>query len=334
MRVFFVISTVFAVSQCLQQEEWDAFKNKFGKVYENKTEEDSRFKIYAANNKFISEHNARYNNGTESFSMEINHFADLTEEEFRRHHLGFNKPCVNREDPDMKFHEAPKNGEGLPGNVDWREKGAVTPVKDQGQCGSCWAFSVTGALEGQHHRQTGQLLSLSEQQLVDCTRHLVFGNNGCNGGFTTRAFRYLRRAGADTEQVYPYLGKDSKCRFSSGGVGANMTGYTKINRNDQLALKDAVANVGPVSVAIAVHKSFRFYKQGVYYEPGCGAGLILLLNHAVLAVGYGSEGGHDYWLVKNSWGHSWGDQGYIKIVRNFKNGCGIAEIASYPTVNV
>jgi len=210
--------------------------------------------------------------------------------------------------------------------VDWRTKGAVTPVKNQGQCGSCWSFSATGSMEAAHFFATGSLVSLSEQNLVDCST--AEGNQGCNGGWMDQAFEYvIKNHGIDTESSYPYKATGpNRCQFNAANVGATISRYTDVAKGSEAALESA-ANQRPVSVAIdAGHSSFQMYKSGVYYEPACSQ---TSLDHGVLVVGYGNEGS-DYWIVKNSWGASWGQQGYILMSKGRNNNCGIASAASYP----
>ncbi len=179
------------------------------------------------------------------------------------------------------------------------------------------------------YRKTGQLVSLSEQNLIDCSSS--YGNHGCQGGVMDSAFRFMiANKGDDTESSYPYEMRQGKCRFNPNYVGATIRSYADISRGSESSLKSAVGTVGPVSVAIdASHSSFQFYRDGVYVEPSCSS---TRLDHGVLVVGYGTENGQDYWLVKNSWGTNWGESGYIKMARNRYNQCGIATQASYPIV--
>ncbi|KAG8265837.1 hypothetical protein J6590_085392 [Homalodisca vitripennis] len=218
----------------------------------------------------------------------------------------------------------------LPKHLDWRKKGAVTEVKDQGSCGSCWAFSATGSLEGQQYLKSKKLVSLSEQNLLDCSA--AEGNNGCHGGLMDKSFTYVQKNnGIDTEASYPYDGYVGTCRYNATNNGATDTGYVDITSGSEKALQKAVATVGPISVAIdGSHTSFKHYKSGVYQNPYCSS---IYLSHAVLAIGYGSaKKGGAYWLVKNSWGTDWGMKGYVMMARNHDNMCGIATMASYPKV--
>jgi len=311
--------------------EWFIFKAHHKKVYKSPIEEGYRMKIFLDNKRKIVEHNRRYEMKEVGYKLGMNKYGDMLHHEVINTLNGFNKSVseVSEQSVGATFIE-PANVE-LPTEVDWKKKGAVTAIKDQGQCGSCWAFSSTGALEGQHFRQTGVLVSLSEQNLVDCSSK--YGNNGCNGGLMDNAFRYVKEnRGLDTEKSYPYEAENDKCRYNPRNSGASDVGFVDIPEGDEKKLKAAVATMGPISVAIdASHESFHLYSEGVYYEPDCSAEN---LDHGVLIVGYGteSETGEDYWLVKNSWGETWGEKGYIKMARNRDNHCGIASSASYPLV--
>lgn len=292
-------------------------------------------KIFTDNKLKIAKHNQLYELGQVSYKLKLNKYSDLLHHEFVATLNGFNRTALKYDGSEsVKIDEpitfiSPANVE-IPKQVDWRTKGAVTPVKDQGHCGSCWSFSATGALEGQHFRKTGVLVSLSEQNLIDCSGK--YNNNGCNGGLMDNAFQYIKdNGGIDTEKAYPYDALDESCRYTPDASGATDKGFVDIPSGDELKLKQALATIGPVSVAIdASHQSFQFYSEGVYVEPECSAEN---LDHGVLAVGYGTdEKGQDYWLVKNSWGTTWGDKGYVKMARNMENQCGIATQSSYPLV--
>lgn len=325
-----IVLAVIAVGSALPidsdfDSQWDAFKTFHGKKYAA-SEDDLRRLIWEENLKRVALHNLEASIGKHTYTLAMNEFADLSGEEFSKIVLG---SCIIQK----------RNGTGatflkseyiqVPAAVDWREKNLVTPMKDQKQCGSCWAFSTTGSLEGQHAKKTGKLVSLSEQQLVDCAGK--FGNFGCNGGLMDNAFKYITaNGGIDTEISYPYEARDGHCRFNKATIGATVAGFSDIPEGDEDALTQAIAAVGPISVAIdASHFSFQLYHAGVYYERRCSS---TRLDHGVLAVGYGTEDGEDFFLVKNSWGLSWGQKGYINMARNRKNNCGIATSASYPLV--
>ena len=322
-------------------EEWLSFKAKFNKTYSDPAEDNYRFKVFLGTKHKIARHNQRQANGLHSYTLGINKFADLTQSEFvrtmngYRPHLKRAQSFVDLNEPHVRraLLEADDDETvDLPKSVDWRQHGYVTPVKDQGHCGSCWAFSSTGALEGQHFKKTGNLISLSEQNLVDCSRK--YGNMGCDGGLMENAFKYIRdNHGVDTENSYPYEAHDDKCRFKNKTVGADDKGYMEIPQGDERKLTQAIAMKGPVSIAIdASQESFRLYDGGVYDEPACG-NQQENLDHGVLVVGYGTDAVHgDYYLVKNSWSETWGEAGYIKMARNRDNQCGVATSAVYPVV--
>ncbi|CAN6699151.1 unnamed protein product [Malus baccata var. baccata] len=296
------------------------FAHRYGKKYESAEEMKLRYEIFLENKKLIRSTNRK---GL-SYTLAVNRFADWSWEEFARHRLGAAQNCSATTKGNHKLTDAV-----LPESKNWKEEGIVTPVKDQGHCGSCWTFSTTGALEAAYVQAFGKQISLSEQQLVDCAGD--FNNNGCNGGLPSQAFEYIKyNGGLDTEAAYPYVGVDGACKFSSENVGVQVVDSVNITLGAEEELKHAVAFVRPVSVAFQVVQSFRFYKSGVYTSDTCGSSS-MDVNHAVLAVGYGVEDGVPFWLIKNSWGQSWGDNGYFKMEYG-KNMCGVATCASYPVV--
>ena len=302
---------------------------KYGKLYEDDLEELRRYTIWQSKRVYVNEHNSHANRF--GYTLAINTFSDMSNDEINTHYKGLKMVTQQFADFNVSttrlFKSDPKFN--APQSLDWREVGAVTPVKNQKQCGSCWSFSATGAIEGQHYLKTNQLVSVSEQNLIDCSRG--YGSLGCNGGNPIQAFAYVRdNGGIDTEGSYPYEGDEGTCRFSSSSVGATVSGYVQIPTSES-ALLEAVTTIGPISVAIdASHSSYQLYHSGVYYEPLCSSSN---LDHAVLVVGYGTQDGQDYWLVKNSWGsEDWGMDGYMMMARNMNNNCGIATFASYPTV--
>ncbi|XP_072022916.1 procathepsin L-like [Amphiura filiformis] len=327
--VLFTLAVAFAADPSLD-ESWEEWKTTHSKYYESQ-EEVLRRAVWEDNLATINKHNSEYSLGKHTFTLQMNHLGDLTNKEINIMLNGFQGATNRTAGRASLLSSLMKNlYVDLPDTVDWRPKGYVTEVKDQKQCGSCWAFSATGSLEGQHFKATGKLVSLSEQQLVDCSTK--YGNHGCGGGLMDNAFRYIKaNGGDDTEVCYPYEAKNDACRYQKNCEAATLTGFVDIPTGDEMSLKTAVANIGPISVAIDASKStFHYYKTGVYNDPTCSS---TKLDHGVLAVGYGTdpEGG-DYWLVKNSWGGAWGEMGYIMMSRNKHNQCGIATQASYPTV--
>lgn len=217
-----------------------------------------------------------------------------------------------------------------PEAMDWRTRNAVTEVKDQANCGASYAFSTTGSLEGAYALAYGRLSSLSEQNLIDCS--VPEGNTGCHGGNMYNSFMYIVfNDGIERERNYHYQGMQMPCNFTSGGVGATMSGVVTIPMGSEYDLMAAVSYAGPVSVAVdASSTSFRFYSSGVYDSVRCSS---YNVNHAMLATGYGKHSeSHDYWIVKNSWGPNWGVSGFIFMSRGRYNQCGIATDALYPSL--
>ncbi|CAJ2649964.1 unnamed protein product [Trifolium pratense] len=296
------------------------FANRYGKRYDTVDEMKLRFKIFSENLELIKSTNKK----RLSYRLGVNHFTDWTWEEFRTHRLGAAQNCSATLKGNHKMTDA-----NLPEEKDWRKEGIVTKVKDQGQCGSCWTFSTTGALEAAYAQAFGKNISLSEQQLVDCAG--AFNNFGCNGGLPSQAFEYIKyNGGLESEEAYPYTGENGLCKFSSENVAVQVLGSVNITLGAEDELKHAIAFVRPVSVAFEVEGDFRLYKKGVYTSTTCG-NTPMDVNHAVLAVGYGVEDGVPYWLIKNSWGGDWGDHGYFKMELG-KNMCGVATCSSYPVV--
>lgn len=301
--------------------EFRDFMRKFNKVYSTAVELATRLEVFRENVKFIAEHS------TSTMHLKMNEFGDMTPVEFGVHKK---EGCFLNTGLDAVSQVSCKmfvanTTETLPTEVDWRTKGAVTPVKNQGSCGSCWSFSATGAMEGANFIKTGKLLSFSEQELVDCSTS--FGNMGCNGGLMDYAFEFAVENGMCSEAEEPYKARDMKCE-KCDEVATFEAGCFDVPPNDEEALMRAVAQQ-PVSVAIeADNNVFMFYDGGIIDDAGCGE----KLDHGVLAVGYGEENGKKYWIVKNSWSTSWGEDGYVRIARDeTKKGAGICGIASQPS---
>jgi C1A family cysteine protease len=330
------------------------FQEQFNKLYSNINEVERRFAIFKDNLKTITDHNSLLH---QNFTLGINQFTDLLPEEFKAQYTGGYKTNVDKTNVDKtnvdktnvdktnvdKTNVDKTNVDSygcttftnsitnVPISIDWRKKNAVTSVKDQGQCGSCWAFSSTGAAEGAWAIKTGNLIDLSEEQLVDCATGMQYGSHGCNGGQMEGAFKYLIQNGQCDLSEYPYNpDKTSDCK-SCTQVAQFETCYN-VKPNDQNSLKSAVAQQ-PVSVAIeADTRYFQSYSGGILDSPSCGT----TLDHGVLIVGYGEENGLKYWLLKNSWSTTWGEEGYFKILRSDSSNdpgvCGVAMDPSFISV--
>jgi len=287
------------------------YVTEWGKSYGTKAEFVFRMEQFKQTMANIAEHES---NDAHKSTVGLNQFSDWTHAEYKKL-LGYkSRQNVSAEEPELL------DVSNLADAVDWRTKGAVTPVKNQGQCGSCWAFSTTGAVEGAMFLSSGTLQSYSEQQLVDCSKM----NNGCNGGLMDYAFQYIETNPLMLESDYPYTARNGHCTYVASKGQGNVKGFKDVTRDSTGSQLKAALSVGPVSVAIEADQfAFQGYTGGVI-TSGCGS----KLDHGVLAVGYGSENSIDYFIVKNSWGASWGDQGYVKVA---PDQCGITNQPSYPT---
>jgi len=243
---------------------------------------------------------------------------------------------MNKEFRSIYLHPVPKlsrhgtkyepKWQSLPTSWSWLEKGGVTPVPTQGECGSCWAFASIGSVETCAFVDSGQLVALSAQQLMDCSTS--YGNEGCNGGLMDQAYQYMIDAkGIDSEKCYPYIQvQNDTCNYQPSCCKAVLKGYKDVQAENETALQYATSQ-SSVAVGIdASQQSFQFYSSGIYYEPACSS---TNLDHSPLVVGWGFSQQSDYWIVRNSWGTSWGNQGYILMSRNRDNNCGIASEASF-----
>lgn len=304
--------------------KYHEYLRKYNKIY-TPIEKNERYQNFVNNMKFIEKKNSE-NHG---YKLEMNVFGDLSKEEMM-----------------MKFGKLRNDGKKSNGakklyknhnpvkaaSLDWRTKGAVTPVKDQAFCGSCWTYGTVGTIEGRLFLNSGKLYNLSTQNILDCAWN--YGNNGCEGGEDFRAYQWIiDNGGLESEDTYgPYIGQDGYCHFDKSLSKVSLREYVNISNYDELSLQNALEEKGPISVSVNVIQTFSFYKSGILDDVDCTGGFDEL-NHSVLLVGYGTEDGKDYWLIKNSWSTHWGDNGYIKVLRKVSQDCGITAMPTFVELN-
>ena len=319
------------------ESEWSEWKSRHGRMYASQAEHDSRRIVFAQNKAVVEQHNAEGH----SWQMGLNHYADLTLDEFRSRH-GFMGALSTIGTELSTAHARHTINGSAPTSVDWRDHDMVNPVKDQAQCGSCWAFSTVDAYESAVAKKTGTLVSFSEQDLVDCVKNVKLPGSseeccsGCSGGLMDYGFQYLidSQSGKDTtEAAYPYTAKDGTCDIAgkSEEGAAAVTSFKDITQGDEDALTDACGTIGVISIAVnAGISGWQLYTGGVFDPTSCNP---QELDHGVAVVGYGtdSDSGKDYWIIRNSWGKDWGEDGYMRILKG-KNTCGVANSAVYPVV--
>lgn len=316
--------------------EFDKFKKDHGKDYNNDdTQHRKGWRNFLHNFRFINGKNRQL----KDFKLKVNRYADNSQSDLkylrgRLHSKGYNGGL------DYEKHHNLKGSGGksaklhdVPEEWNWVIRGAVTPVKDQATCGSCWSFGTSGTIEGAYFVKTGKLPILSQQQMVDCS--WAYGNNGCDGGEDFRAYKYIMNASglALQEDYGPYMGVDGRCHDHKVNKAVKISGFYNVTMNDKEALKHAIHTYGPVTVAIdASRPTFTFYSHGVYYDEKCKRG-VEELDHQVLVVGYANIDGKFVWIVKNSWSTYWGDNGYI-MMSAVNNNCGVMDAPTVPIIEV
>lgn len=292
---------------------WLQWKNQNNKHFATSSEDQYRFAVFKENYNKILLVNASQG----SYKLALNQFADMTHPEV--------KVQLN-----AKLDSSPRDEEfldtsNLPKSVDWRKTGAVTSIKDQGACGSSWAWGVAGSIEGLAFNNKLDTSDVSVQQMVDCTTIATWGNNGCEGGYMTTTFKYLEIYGWMAEKDYKYTAELAKCKYDPKLVAGHNKSFKSVIPDYDVQLMAALVK-GPVATAVDMNNGYM-YKGGVF--TGCEPGTAP--NHGILAVGYGSENGQDFWILKNTWGANWGEEGFIRIARGSPNDCGVRKMASYPT---
>uniref|UniRef100_A0A0N5A140 Cathepsin L n=1 Tax=Parastrongyloides trichosuri TaxID=131310 RepID=A0A0N5A140_PARTI len=297
---------------------WDDYKIKYNKKYLNENDENIHREAFFRKLELIKINNENFDNGIVSYHLNVNHLTDYTEEDYKKM-IG---NSFNVSSFDVKERFIFKMKDNVPNSIDWRQYGAVTEVKNQGLCGNGWIFAANGAIESAWRGKSGELISFSEQAVADCTE-----GDSCKGGWVSKAFEYNKYYGMIMEKEYPYNYKDSQCDIGDKEFVGKISRWVSLQTNDEDYLKLIIGTVGPIAVGIdASLESFQAYSHGIYDDPTCPK----TLNHAVLLIGYGKDDlNGEYWLVKNSYGTTWGEQGYLRIRRGL-NRCGIAMAAAVP----
>jgi C1A family cysteine protease len=308
-----ILVTLLALTFCIEKseryefQEFQRFLIKYNKQYNTIAEYFLRFNVFKKNLKRFAQNKA-------SYKMGINKFTDLTPTEFRKTYLNLDMKLLNKINYKKIFVNSKNDA---PESWNWMDQKVLGPVKDQGFCGSCWAFSTIGNIEALNTIKTGELVQLSEQQLVDCDTEV---DEGCNGGLMENAFQYLMEKGCMKEEDYPYVGYDDTCKYDETKVAVKIANWTMLADKDEEKMKEFLYTNGPLAIAINADP-FQYYIGGIIDEDewSCDPEG---LNHGVVLVGYGSEDGLDYWIIRNSWGDYWGEDGYVRVARG-KGTCGV-----------
>lgn len=305
-------------------EAWEHWKVRYN--WKHKAD-DISFQNFKKNHEFIRNHNQEFKNGKHTYSVGHNQFSHMDSKTFSRIFKGL--IVHNSHNVSSHTQASSLSASYVPSSIDWRSYGAVNPVQNQGQYGTCYSFSAIASIEGQYFRKTGRLVKLSEQNAIDGS--VAYGNQGDNGGNVDIVFTYVKEnGGIDSEASYPYRGMTGPCQYNPSDSVTSLSGYVDLPQGNETSLTNAVATIGPISVAIdASQPSFQLYKSGIYNDPRCSS---YNLDHAVVVIGYGTENNQDYYIVRNSWGPGWGEEGYIRMARNCNNFAGIATMASYPVI--
>ncbi|XP_011188437.1 procathepsin L [Zeugodacus cucurbitae] len=313
------------VSGAFKTENYGEFFKTYGKAAWSEAEKKVHEAEYLLSQQLVDLTNA----GKKGYTLGMNAFAAVTNAEFLKFFTGNSKSATGESKASADREEAAPPTTKVPDAFDWRTKGGVTPVKFQDECGSCWAFATTGAIEGHVFRSTKKLPNLSEQNLIDCGP-LDYGLNGCDGGYQEYAFAFIKdqQKGVQNSASYAYANKQDKCKYNAANKAAEIKGFAVIKPKDEKTMKAVLATWGPLACSVYAPKSLLLYKEGTYADEECNKGEV---NHAVLVVGYGSENGKEHWIVKNSWGKEWGEGGYFRLPLG-SNYCGIALECSYPIV--